>query len=157
MLSPSVRPNSLQSHGLWPTSHLCPWDFFFFFPRQEYWSGLPFPTPRDPPNRGIEPASSAMQADSLPLSHWESPEELTGSGKNILLKTGRVTGKEWSQLKTEKNDFTSFLENVFSEVYNNAVQNSAVWAQILAGLFISYEALGTKQFCKMEILIVLLH
>ena len=76
-----------------------------------------------------------MQADSLPLSHWESPEELTGSGKNILLKTGRVMGKEWSQLKTEKNDFTSFLENVFSEVYNNAVQNSAVWAQILAATY----------------------
>jgi len=44
-------------------------------------------------------------------------------------------GKEWSQLKTEKNDFTSFLENVFSEVYNNAVQNSAVWAQILAATY----------------------
>ena len=66
----------------------------FFFPRQEYWSGLPFPTPRDPPNRGIEPVSSTLQADSLPLRHWESPEELTGSGKNILLKTGRVTGKK---------------------------------------------------------------
>ena len=27
------------------------------FPKQEYWSGLPFPTPRDLPNPGIEPTS----------------------------------------------------------------------------------------------------
>ena len=30
------------------------------FPRQEYWSGLPFPSPGDPPNSGIEPASPAL-------------------------------------------------------------------------------------------------
>ena len=36
------------------------------FSRQEYWSGLPFPSPGDLPNRGIEPGSHALQADSLP-------------------------------------------------------------------------------------------
>ena len=36
------------------------------FPRQVYWSGLPFPLPRDLPDPGIEPASPALQADSLP-------------------------------------------------------------------------------------------
>ena len=36
------------------------------FPRQEYWSGLPFPSPGDLPNPGIEPRSTALQADSLP-------------------------------------------------------------------------------------------
>ena len=36
------------------------------FSRQEYWSGLPFPSPGDPPNPGIEPRSPALQADSLP-------------------------------------------------------------------------------------------
>ena len=30
------------------------------FPRQEYWHGLPFPSPGDPPNPGIEPASPAL-------------------------------------------------------------------------------------------------
>ena len=34
--------------------------------RQEYWSGLPFPSPGDLPNPGIEPASPALQAVSLP-------------------------------------------------------------------------------------------
>ena len=35
------------------------------FPRQEYWSGLPFPSPGDLPDPGIEPGSPALQADAL--------------------------------------------------------------------------------------------
>ena len=34
--------------------------------RQEYWSGLPFHSPGDFPNPGIEPVSADLQADSLP-------------------------------------------------------------------------------------------
>ena len=43
------------------------------FSRQEYWSGLSCPPPRDFPNPGIKPASPALQADSLLLSHWGNP------------------------------------------------------------------------------------
>ena len=46
------------------------------FSRKEYWSGLPCPPPRDLEDPVIEPASPAMQADSLLLSHWESPVAL---------------------------------------------------------------------------------
>ena len=35
------------------------------FSRQEYWSGLPFPSPGDLPYPGIEPGSPALQADAL--------------------------------------------------------------------------------------------
>ena len=42
------------------------------FSRQEYWSGLPFPSPRNLRNPGIEPMSPTLQADSLPS---ESPEK----------------------------------------------------------------------------------
>ena len=42
------------------------------FSRQEYWSGLPFPSPGDLPNPGIEPRSPAMYADALPS---EPPEK----------------------------------------------------------------------------------
>ena len=35
------------------------------FSRQEYWSGLPFPSPGDLPNTGVEPGSPALQPDSL--------------------------------------------------------------------------------------------
>ena len=41
--------------------------------RQEYWSGLPFPSPGDLPDPGIEPVSRALQVDALPLSHLGSP------------------------------------------------------------------------------------
>ena len=37
------------------------------FSRQECWSGLPFPSPGDLPDPGIEPGSPALQADTLPF------------------------------------------------------------------------------------------
>ena len=36
------------------------------FSRQEYWSGLPFPSPGDLPAPGIKPGSPTLQADALP-------------------------------------------------------------------------------------------
>ena len=36
------------------------------FSMQEYWSGLPFPSPGDLPDPGIEPRSPALQVDALP-------------------------------------------------------------------------------------------
>jgi len=47
------------------------------FSRQEYWSGLPFPSPGDLPNPAIEPESPTLQADSL-LS--ELPGKLSYQG-----------------------------------------------------------------------------
>ena len=46
---------------------------FMGFPKQEYWSRLPFTSPGDLPDPGIEPVSPAWQAGSLPLSHLGSP------------------------------------------------------------------------------------
>ena len=43
------------------------------FSRQEYWSGLPFPSPRDLPNPGIEPRSPKLQADTLPSEPPRKP------------------------------------------------------------------------------------
>ena len=43
--------------------------------RKAYWSELPCPSPEDLPDPEIEPKSSALQADSLPLSHQESPQD----------------------------------------------------------------------------------
>ena len=44
------------------------------FSRQEYWSGLPFPSPGDRPDPGIEPRSLALQADSLPTELQGKPQ-----------------------------------------------------------------------------------
>ena len=46
---------------------------FMGFSRQEYWSGLPFPSPGDLPNPGIKPRSPAFQADSLPAEPQGKP------------------------------------------------------------------------------------
>jgi len=51
---------------------LTPWTvahgalLFMGFSRQEYWSGLPSPSPEDLPDPGIKSRSLALQADSLP-------------------------------------------------------------------------------------------
>ena len=46
----------------WPVAHQAP--LSMEFPRQEYWSGLPFPTPGDLPNPGVEPVSLASAAST---------------------------------------------------------------------------------------------
>ena len=56
-------PTLLPPHGLQPSG-----SSIHEIPRQEYWSGLPFPSPGDFPDSGIEPMSLALQADSLLLS-----------------------------------------------------------------------------------------
>ena len=43
------------------------------FSRQEHWSGLPFSSPGDLPDPGIEPGSPALQADSLPTELGGKP------------------------------------------------------------------------------------
>ena len=59
------------------------------FCRQEHWSGLPFPSPGDLSNPGIEPESPALQADSLPRAPPGSP-----LGRKALIK--------WSHMCTHK-------------------------------------------------------
>ena len=49
-----------------PRSAACQAPLSMGFSRREYWSGLPFPSPGDLPNPGIELGSLALQADSLP-------------------------------------------------------------------------------------------
>ena len=48
-----------------PLTGACQAPLSMRFSRQEYWSGLPFPSPGDLPDPGLEPGSPALQADSL--------------------------------------------------------------------------------------------
>ena len=68
LFSRSVTTNSFAT--LWTVA--CQAPLSMGFSRQEYCSELPFPPPGDLPNPGIEPTSPALQANSLPLSHWGS-------------------------------------------------------------------------------------
>ena len=47
------------------------------FSRQEFWSGLPFPSPGDLPNPGIEPRSPALEADALTSEPYEKDNNST--------------------------------------------------------------------------------
>ena len=58
-----VTPLYLTLFDPWTVAHQAP--LSMEFSRQEYWSGLPFPSPGDLPDPGIEPGSLALQADSL--------------------------------------------------------------------------------------------
>ena len=55
------------------------------FSRPEYWSGLPFSSPGDLPNPGIEPRSPTLQVDSLPAEPPGKPKN-TGVGSLSLLQ-----------------------------------------------------------------------
>ena len=71
----------------WTVAHQAPLSLGFF--RQEYWRGLPFPPQGDLPDPGIKsefPVSPALKADSLLLSHQESPiaQFFKNQWKNLL-------------------------------------------------------------------------
>ena len=56
----------------WIVAHQAP--LSMEFPRQEYWSGLAFPSPADLPDPGIKPKSPTLQADSLPSEPRGTPQ-----------------------------------------------------------------------------------
>ena len=73
------------------------------FSKQENWSELPFSTPGDLPNPGIEPVSllsTALEADSLPLSHLGSPQDFTLCP--ILFNIFVIMGDESSLVNVQK-------------------------------------------------------
>ena len=61
---------------------------FMGFPRQGYWSGLPFPSPGDLPDLEIEPTSPALQADSLPSEPPGKPKFLYESQSCMGVRAG---------------------------------------------------------------------
>ena len=68
------------------------------FSRQEYWNGLPFPSPGDLPDPGIEPRSPALQADALTS---ELPGKPDWQHRALLIESTHSTGY-WYQHVTWK-------------------------------------------------------
>ena len=68
-----VDPVDCSLHQAYPSMGLS---------RQEYQSGLPFPSPGDLPGPGIEPRPPALQADALPS---EPPGKLTQEGRCVQI------------------------------------------------------------------------
>ena len=66
----------------WTVAHWAPPSMGFS--RQEYWSGLPFPSPGDLPDPGIDPGSLALEADALTSEPPGKPQNLYGATKSPL-------------------------------------------------------------------------
>ena len=83
---------SLRPFGLWPARL-----FFMEFSRQEYRSGLPFPSPGNFPDPRIKPASlesRALVGDSLPLNHLGSPRRRGDGGQKVQSFSDKIN-KSW--------------------------------------------------------------
>ena len=73
------------------------------FPRQEYWSGLPLPSPGDLPDLGTEPRSPALQADTLlseppgkSITGWGTSKCKDSSGRMSHRNVARNAGMKWA-------------------------------------------------------------
>ena len=82
----------------WTVARLAP--LSIEFSRQEYWSGLPFPSPGDIPNSGIEPRSPALQTDTLAS---EPPGKILYKSGNVCWVSDRL------KIRTEGNVCLFFL------------------------------------------------
>ena len=65
------------------------------FSRQEYWSGLPFPSPGYLPNSGIKQESPALQVDSLPTELWGKHQNLSDHNCLWLLNGNTLSILAW--------------------------------------------------------------
>ena len=84
------------------------------FPRQEYWSGLPFLFPRDLPYPRIKPVSPDWQMDSLLLSHLGSPQ---------------ATIERHNQLQLNEVSYTFVITQTLGWIMKNLTLLFDVWLQ----------------------------
>ena len=69
------------------------------FSRQEYWSGLPFLSPGDLPDPGIEPRSPALQTDSLLTELWGKCKNFNNKvilqSQNLPIRKRLISSQDW--------------------------------------------------------------
>ena len=113
----SVLSDSLRPHALQPARLLRPWDSS----RQEYWSGLPFPSPGDLSDPGLEPKSLCLLGCRWILYYcttWKAP----------LVSGGQIRGARgvWRYLREQGSANYGLQDNTGSLP---AFINKALWAQ----------------------------
>ena len=91
----------------WTVAHQAP--LSMGFSRQEYWSGLPFPSPGDLPDPGIEPRSPALQADTLTSEPPGKPDtEPLAKIHEPYSSTMKIKSGQSAALSLEGDKFTLF-------------------------------------------------
>ena len=123
-LSTKVKVKSLSRVGLfatlWTIAHQAL--LSMGFSRQDYWSGLPFPSPGDLPDPGIEPRSPALEADAL---------------------TSEPPGRQWMwQREKMKRVLISLRKNVMDP---DNIHNGCVCLQRFASLSLQWKILDLSE------------
>ena len=98
------------------------------FSRQECWSGLPFPSPGDLPDPGIEPESPALQADALPS---EPP------GKPVAI----------NKSSTKFKPFTNFSFQIISFLHHSVLFNPLSSTLLFPNIFLCMFQSSYSLFC----------
>ena len=108
---------SISLQPLWTVAYQGP--LSMGFPKQEYWSGLLFPSPGDLPNPGIKPGSPTLWADALPSEPPGKPAGLRGiyqiprgaeeasgpitmkPGHRLLVRVTGMRGSGWGRWRVQ--------------------------------------------------------
>ena len=93
------EPGGLQSMGLQRVARQAP--LSMGFPRQEYWSGLPFPSPGDLPNSEIEPTSAALAARYFTTEPPGKPSEMQYRECNKAKRHKTRSACAWHTVKAQ--------------------------------------------------------
>ena len=124
------------------------------FSRQEYWSGLPFPSPGDLPNPGIEPRSPALQADALPSEPPGKLEHFWGGIWKLLsflLKwCGGTSSLTFPSIKSSK---YCHFQPFFSLIISSSLQEFSLCLLVTVGLvphLLSINGTVTQQIYREE-------
>ena len=112
----------------WTVAHQAP--PFMGFSRQEYCSGLPFPSPGDLPNPGIKPGSPALQADALTSEPPGKP------GRHPYLTTGKTIAlTRWTSVGQVMSLLFSMLSRLIRAFLPRSKHLLISWLQSLSSDF----------------------
>ena len=120
MLKQDVLGCSVVSDFVTPWTAACQAPLSMGFFRQEYWSGLPFPSPGFFPTQGLNlslPRLLHFRQILYPLSHWRSPETRQRTKfyilRNQTFKCDRKIKEHLRSLATQKTNLKTLLKDIF--------------------------------------------
>ena len=108
----------------WTVAHQAPLSMSMGFPKQEYWSSLPFPSPINLPNPGIQPVSLNWQVNSLLLSHQKTHIQMCSclprAQSCIAYRLSYCTGTPFREKGKKKKKFIHFKKVLWEKSLQDA-------------------------------------
>ena len=129
--------DSVQPHGL-----------YMEFSRQEYWSGLPFPSPGDLSNPGIKAGSPALQANYLHLSHQGSPNMKYSRQARILEWVAFPSSEDLPNPGIETKSPTLHADSLPAEPPGKPKNTGVGSLSLLQGIFLTQESNWGLLHCR---------